>query len=571
MKKLYLLFVSALFLIGNSILLPQISEVTRLPVQNVSQSIKESAPVWLSENEIIIFFVNETMDTIFSTKSNDRGISWEEPEVVQTVNLLVNQERLYLNTFQTSSGRILLVWSVLTESMKLIYSDDRGETWFETIDILGAGSLLGRKSSAYLNITQWNSGVICLSFTAFNTNFAYYKLSLDDGKTWSSDAILFPGISGFRTRELSIISLHNNELLAVFERNDQYSSGIYAMNSSDSGTSWSQPITVADGMHREIRPKIAKHENFRIILMYLRDEEKVADQYVNNSIYYKESNDNGNNWSQENRFTKYVGEDNFISLSSFQNNTFFSFGTERFSVITPGTISFQLAYAILEESVEQFTPPKIYYVEVPQELIDLEKKEFVLKAIVSDDEAVKSVSVTMADSTISGELFDDGMHNDGEANDDIFGNTFSFGSQRYMTDFYLEINNIKMPFNNSGLLADINYSYSFDNIIVASDFKNNQCISENNIDISGPGSHQAAFEEGTFLFSGGFFLSGYTDGQMWANAVASAALVQDYQSGIFGSDSDEPRNVIYVVERNDSPFGISWQRWKDAVSLGAIL
>jgi len=59
--------------------LPQISEITRLPVQYASQSIKESAPVWLSENEIMIFYVNETKDSLFSTKSTNRGLSWGNP------------------------------------------------------------------------------------------------------------------------------------------------------------------------------------------------------------------------------------------------------------------------------------------------------------------------------------------------------------------------------------------------------------------------------------------------------------------------------------------------------------
>ena len=44
------------------------------------------------------------------------------------------------------------------------------------------------------------------------------------------------------------------------------------------------------------------------------------------------------------------------------------------------------------------------------------------------------------------------------------------------------------------------------------------------------------FDGGGFLFSGGFFLSGYSNGQMWSNAVASASLVEDYLPGKIGSD-----------------------------------
>ena len=45
-----------------------------------------------------------------------------------------------------------------------------------------------------------------------------------------------------------------------------------------------------------------------------------------------------------------------------------------------------------------------------------------------------------------------------------------------------------------------------------------------------------------FLFSGGFFLSGYSNGEMWSNAVASASLVEDYLPGKIGSDPADPLN-----------------------------
>ena len=70
--------------------------------------------------------------------------------------------------------------------------------------------------------------------------------------------------------------------------------------------------------------------------------------------------------------------------------------------------------------------------------------------------------------------------------------------------YYLFINNIDMPLNRTGVIADV-------------------WIPPNN-----PGGK---FNDTTFLFSAGFFLSGYADGQLWANAVASASLVEDYRTG----------------------------------------
>ena len=104
MKSIYKIFLLALGVYTYAF--SQITEITRLPVQDISQSIKESAPVWLSENEIMIFYVNQTQDTIFSAKSTNRGSSWQQPKVTQVINLLTNQELLHLAALRTSSGRV---------------------------------------------------------------------------------------------------------------------------------------------------------------------------------------------------------------------------------------------------------------------------------------------------------------------------------------------------------------------------------------------------------------------------------------------------------------------------------
>jgi hypothetical protein len=87
--------------------------------------------------------------------------------------------------------------------------------------------------------------------------------------------------------------------------------------------------------------------------------------------------------------------------------------------------------------------------------------------------------------------------------------------------------------------------------------------------ISHGGGSGGKFDEGTFLFSSGFFLSGYSNSEMWSNGVASASLVEDYLPGKVGSSVNDPKNSIYVVNKRDTPFNLTWQNWKDAVSLGA--
>ena len=108
--------------------------------------------------------------------------------------------------------------------------------------------------------------------------------------------------------------------------------------------------------------------------------------------------------------------------------------------------------------------------------------------------------------------------------------------------YAININNIYLPLTRTGILADVNIS---------------------------PGGSTGQFGGNTFLFSGGFFLSGYNDGQLWANAVASATLVEDYLQGTYALGQNDPRAQLYKLRSDDIPFGQSWQDWIDAVALGA--
>jgi hypothetical protein len=107
---------------------------------------------------------------------------------------------------------------------------------------------------------------------------------------------------------------------------------------------------------------------------------------------------------------------------------------------------------------------------------------------------------------------------------------------------YIEVNDIYLPFNNRGIIADVNVP---------------------------PHGSLGQFAGSGFLFSSGFWLSGYSDNYLWANGVASASLVEDYLAGTVGMDPNDPKASIYKLSSNDVPFGQSWQDWSDAVSLGA--
>ncbi|MFI5237649.1 MAG: T9SS type A sorting domain-containing protein, partial [Ignavibacteriales bacterium] len=423
-------------------------------------------------------------------------------------------------------------------------------------------------SSTLLNLTEWENNEICLSFSDVNQNESFYKLSFDNGLTWSVNPFDFPGIAGYQIKNLSINSIGDDTLFAVFERDASEFSGVCARVSTDYGLNWLGVSFIADEIFHEQMPDVSILKNGNIVVAYVRDNVSVSTDYGDNDVYFITSTNNGYSWLPENKFTKYVGEDININLSSYQNKTFITFATERFSPSMPFDISFQVLYGILNESADKYTPPKVYETYAPPELIDFDKKEFVYQAKIVDDEAVHKVIGIMEDSIYTGEMFDDGLHNDGEANDSIFGNVFPFALTSLLNQYSFDVNKINLPMNNSGILADVNVSYEQASAILVFDDKNSKSVYESDFQFGGTGS-QGMYEEGLFLFSAGFFLSGYTNGSLWSNAAATASLVQDYLPGTVNSNPVDPLFNIYIINKNDIPFGSTWQIWKDAVMLGA--
>ena len=107
------------------------------------------------------------------------------------------------------------------------------------------------------------------------------------------------------------------------------------------------------------------------------------------------------------------------------------------------------------------------------------------------------------------------------------------------------VNKINLPIDNRGSLASANVPHP-------------------DPFINGAGGK---FDESVFLFRSGFFLSGYANGQFFSNTVSEGS--EDYQPGKVGSNPEDTLNIIYVVKKDDTPFSSSWQKWKEAVLLGA--
>ncbi len=111
--------------------------------------------------------------------------------------------------------------------------------------------------------------------------------------------------------------------------------------------------------------------------------------------------------------------------------------------------------------------------------------------------------------------------------------------------YRLHINNINLPLNNRGVIADVEVGDPYPD---------------------GPVRAAGLLDGKSVIFSSGFFMSGYTNGVMWTNSVASASRAEHYIPGNFGGSTV---SSIYVLKSDDPQFGDAWQEWKEAVAQGA--
>ncbi len=116
--------------------------------------------------------------------------------------------------------------------------------------------------------------------------------------------------------------------------------------------------------------------------------------------------------------------------------------------------------------------------------------------------------------------------------------------QNYGDAYRLWVNNINLPLNDVGKIADVNIP---------------------------PQGALGRYDGKGVIYSSGFMMSGVTNGVMWANAEASSSRIEDYVPGsIDPNDSTQTISPgIFVVKSSDEPFGESWQEWADAVKGGA--
>ena len=444
-----------------------------------------------------------------------------------------------------------------------------GNTWSDVQIILGSGTVPAlRKNLSNPKLSKLNNNRLLLNFNRGANNpqsILYYRISNDNGLTWGDTVYSIKRNGLYYFEDQTIIEISQDTLFCVFKlRSSAFgaNSDIYARFSTDNGVTWGDTVKIAGNELNETTPRITKDKSGTIWLAYLRaDTIKFAglqyEKFINNNIFYKTSSNGGLSWSEEMQFTYYIGDDKFLSISANTGEPFISYSTPKF------TFNNQIAIGYLNKTIETYTPPVLF------KHNDVQLRDSLLfLAYVKDDNEVENVELVFDSSGTKMTLYDDGDHGDNNAGDGIYGNRMLTPPVSYnKNSIYINSNKMKIPFLNNGIIALVTGRDTIDATFNLSDVDNNFSAVPKNVIIQFPSGGQ--YDEGTFLFSSGFFLSGFSNGELWANGVAPSSLIEDYQAGNVGSNPNDSKFYFYVVQKDDPPFGSSWIKWKDAVELGA--
>ena len=541
-----------------------------LSLQNQVSSIRAIYPLKLLNGNLAVFYFSSvSAQRLNVALSSDDGVNWHSTIPIQPYNY--TQTTQQISAIQTNSGRVICVAAPSANNLAgrflLFYSDNSGTTWTGPLNV-GAGIIGTNGKNFDLSLNQ--NGDLIISYQNISNEY-YFRRSTDNGLNWSDE---IPVQANTTDAFGKVVELNSSQLGFIYSDVENSIYRIRIKTSTNNGTNWSNPQTIYSDTAKINSMKVVKTADNKIHIVFENEIRKTfvthfstQVNYTLKDIYTIQSTNNGTNWSTVSSFTKYKGRDELVNVGNSNDKPYVIFNSSRFDS-TETNLKFW--YGQVGIVNDNNAPPIMisYQHSSPQVNVPI-----IFNAVLLNTSPITQAKLNLIRNGIQIsplQIYDDGLHNDGLANDNVWGNTLgsfnnliqiiyriqvddaagnflSFPGGRiellnYEKTLHLfDINRFKVPISNDGVIADVTIN----------------------------GQSGGRYDEGSIVFSGGFFLSGYRNNQLWANGIATATRINDYLPGIFDTVSTQIDNNFFIVDVNDPPFGTRWQNWVNAVNLGA--
>lgn len=505
-----------------------------------------------------------TTDTIKLTESADGGYSWSTPRTLFLV-AGAQTDSLKLSVDMMPDGRLCMVFakqgSLTYNRFYRSFSADNGLNWTEPA-IFGTGLGVYGKG-AYIK-TIGNRVFIFYSSSA---NTVKYRISLDSGKTYGAESAFFASANNYRKFN-GLAAVAGGKLLSFFSDDRSGKVSVYASVSTDNGVNWQQETILTTDSSGIFDCSVLGNGQNEIYLLYSKTILSKHRNIPQKEIYYIKSTDAGINWNIPVRYTNFPGNDikPFGCYSTGEPLIFF------LSSRGSNNITSEARYLYMSKLLtgpDNSAPPVLLSSANTQ---PVPNQPVWVVAAADDESEITSVvcAVSTGGPATNITLFDDGLHNDGAANDYVWGGIIgAFGYSVTVTYNFIITNTVYGPktFYNNGYFQ---MPSSTPDVHILAENKIYFPLDHKGILADAGGSLSGGKLDGqSIVFSGGFYLSGKKGDSLWANGQMSSSRIADYLPGYAGADATNPEFQLFIVNAGDSAFGTSWQKWRKAVEFGA--
>jgi hypothetical protein len=374
-------------------------EIMYFPYQDEENNYKDACPIYLNDGRLMVLW--EYYNDIFYSFSSDTGLNWSEPVVM-------GYETFSPPTgLQLPDGQILITWWT-NEGIKLSMSDESAQNWSEPKIIVERSNNVER----YLHLNKTKDGKLWLFYARDDSGYhVFYRTSLDSGINWSEEIQITVNTSLYA----SVVSIDSTTYLLAYSENSNYDCSIYFKKSYDCGLNWTEPLIFSDTDVFNSRPRFLRQTDGILWMIYISYEYHGLYGYLESNIFYVQSFDSSETWTEPKAFTKYIGLDYYQNVTLTDNNPFVFFTSSRWQNAR------QLYYGIIGISNDENVPPVV--IDKSNSIVNAGGLLYV-RAYALDESGLENVLLKY---TLNGQnenevlMHDDGYYSDLLTEDNIYG------------------------------------------------------------------------------------------------------------------------------------------------------
>ena len=291
MKKLFLVFVLVLFIAQFSqaqwepdVRLTNASDTSRTSY-NGSWCVASSGDTV----HVVWYDKRDANWEIFYKRSTDGGLTWGADTRLTNDLAMSSYPSIAL-----SGPMVHIVWKDTRDGHSELYykrSVDRGESWGNDIRLTNTPSYHVNLISVSSN-GLWVHVLWALNESPLGSSVIYYKNSADGGLTWEPETLLASGSAYFPS-----VASSGADVYVVWTDQRDGNFEIYFNHSADGGFSWSEETRLTDNLSVSFMPSISISGSVVHVVWYDRRD------YGLPEVYYKRSLDGGISWEEDTRLT----------------------------------------------------------------------------------------------------------------------------------------------------------------------------------------------------------------------------------------------------------------------------